>query len=169
MEAALSILDTLGESKPRPMTDPALLQDMKSMNTRLHQMEDSAIINMQSATVDKKHDTLIKIYSHLNHILHFIPQNFNLLGATSLRMVELVFRDRLSHSMAPLAFAYYGEIQASFGDLDSGCRFGKLSSFGALINLVGLIISVCRPFLSHCSRPTCLDTGGEKEFVSIQG
>ena len=63
----------------------------------------------------------MKIYSNLCHVVHLIIPS--LVGAVSLRMVELTLNNGLVSS-SPLAFSYYGEVLVETGSVEEGCRFG---------------------------------------------
>ncbi len=146
MDTTLTIFKQLGEAPLRPLTDPSLDRDMQAMNTHICQMQDESIINMQPST-NKQYIRLMKLYANLGDILHYL--NPPLLGAASLRTLELVFKFGLT-PLTPLAFACYGEVQASFGNLEFGCRLGKFRTPLYILRCKSMIsrqlpISICRP------------------------
>ena len=74
------------------------------------------------ATANKRTVNMLKLYANLAHMLHFTDPS--LIGSVSLRMVEITMKSGLT-STAPLAFAHYGEMLASIGHINEGCRLGK--------------------------------------------
>ena len=125
-EAMDSTFDTLlqaGEELPRSMGDAKLSSDMQVTNEALRKLSDHDVINMQQ-TNKKKIITLQKIYSHLAELLHFIKPC--LIGAVSLRMVELTLSEGLT-PYSPLAFACFGQMLMVSGNLAEGCRLGTSS------------------------------------------
>ena len=121
MELSLDILQQLGEPPLRPISDTTLLADLKAMDVGIEHTSDNSILKMDTNN-DKKHVFMMKLYSNLIHMLHFIQPS--LLGSVSLRMVEKTL-DAGFCSLTPLSLAYYGEVQVSLGVLSSGCRLGE--------------------------------------------
>lgn len=126
METALSALKMLGESgNLRPMHDESLAEDMHKIHLRLASMHDEQITNMnKSVNADKKFILIMKLYSIIVDVLHFIQPS--LMCSTCLRMVKLTL-ERCLYSMTPIAFAFYGESQSSIGNLDLASRLGTLA------------------------------------------
>ena len=105
------------------MGDAKLSIDMQATNGALQRMADDYVLNMQQ-TNNKKIITLQKIYSNLADLLHFIKPC--LIGAVSLRMVELTLSEGLT-PYSPLAFACFGQMLMVSGNLAEGCRLGTSS------------------------------------------
>ena len=120
MESTIGILEQLGEELPRESGDDQLNIDMQLMNDILQKTPDDLILIME-ATKKKKIVTLMKLYANLSDVLHFTKPS--LISSVSLRMVDLTMKTGLN-SISPLAFAYYGEILTSIGNLTGGCRLG---------------------------------------------
>lgn len=120
MESTFSIFLEMGEKLPCRMGDSKLSADMNAMDEILVNMTDDSICNMTN-TNDKRMDTLLSLYANLMHTLHFYDPSFG--AAVSLRMVDITLKHGLS-SLSSLAFAHYGEILASIGNLDLACRLG---------------------------------------------
>ena len=118
----MEILTELDEKPLRDIKDSILITDMVIMNTTLQQLSDNHICNMQD-NQSKRSVTLNKLYADLAHILHYV--NPTLVAAVSLRMVELTMSEGISPT-APLAFAHYGEVLTSMGNINEGCRLGEL-------------------------------------------
>ena len=120
MESTFQLLVGLGEELPRTMGDDQLTKDIQLMNDILQKTSDDSILNMEETT-NKKVATLHKIYANLVNVLHFARPS--LICAVSLRMVDLTMKTGLS-SGSPLAFAYFGEVTITNGNLVEGCRLG---------------------------------------------
>ncbi len=71
---------------------------------------------------DKKFVVIQSMYAHLTMTLHWTDPS--LVGAASLRMVELELRRRLS-PLAPIAFAHFGETLCAFGLFDKARRMDR--------------------------------------------
>ena len=123
MDSSFDTLLPAGEELPRSMGDAKLSIDMQATNGALQRMADDYVLNMQQ-TNNKKIITLQKIYSNLADLLHFIKPC--LIGAVSLRMVELTLSEGLT-PYSPLAFACYGQMLMVSGNLAEGCRLGTSS------------------------------------------
>ena len=117
----LGILAKLEEAPLRDMGDSTLSTDIAAMNVGLQQLPDDCICDMQENQM-KRSITLNKLYSDLAHILYFV--NPALFADVSLRMVQLTLSKCITPT-APLAFAYYGQILASMGNISKGCRLGE--------------------------------------------
>jgi len=121
MESSLKTLYKLGEQPLREISDDTLHTDMMKMNEIMRNTPDDYILNLHENKAKKITNTL-KIYLNLCHVLHLkMP---SLVGAVSLRMVELTMNNGLVSS-SPLAFAYYGEVLVATGNVKEGCRFGR--------------------------------------------
>ena len=125
MESSLKTLSKLGEQPLREISDNTLQADMMKMNEIMRNTPDDYILNLHENKAKKITNTL-KIYLNLCHMVHLI--NASLLGAVSLRMVELTMNNGLVSS-SPLAFVYYGEVLVATGNIAEGCRFGRYHSF----------------------------------------
>ena len=121
MKSSLDTLAKLGELPLRDTSDDTLQADMMSMNESLRNTPDESILSMQENKA-KKIIITMKLYLNLGHVLHFVKPS--LIGAASLRMVELTMSNWLASS-SPLAFGYYGQVLVSTGNIAEGCRLGK--------------------------------------------
>ena len=121
MDAMLGILTKLEEAPLRDMGDSTLSTDIAAMNMRLQQLPDDCICNMQENQM-KRSIALNKLYADLAHILYFVKPA--LFADVSLRMVQFTLSKGITPT-APLAFAYYGQVLASMGDINKGCRLGE--------------------------------------------
>ena len=121
MSSSFDILSNLGEKPIRDISDPTLHTDMQTMNEILRNTSDESILNMQNNHT-KKTISMMKLIANLVHVLH--SRRPSLLGAVSLRMVELSMKDGL-FSSSPLAFGCYGEVLVVTGSVKEGCRFGR--------------------------------------------
>ena len=120
MESSLKTLHKLGEQPLRDIGDDTLHTDMNTMNEILRNTPDDYILNLHENKA-KKITITLKIYSNLCHVVHLI--NPSLVGAVSLRMVELTMNNGLDSS-SPLAFVHYGEVLLALGSVKEGCRLG---------------------------------------------
>ena len=120
LESSLDILAKLGEQPLREISDDTLQADMVSMNEILQNTSDESILNLHENKA-KKIIITMKLYLNLGHVLHFVKPS--LIGAASLRMVELTMNYGLASS-SPLAFGFYGQILAANGSVKEGCRLG---------------------------------------------
>ena len=123
MESIFKILIKLGEDAPRALDDSTLLLDIKAMNKVLEERSDESLLNMKQAN-DKKLVTLHRLYADLANTLHFTKPG--LIGAVACRMIELTLKNGITPT-APLSFTHYGEILASTGKIEEGCRLGRLA------------------------------------------
>ena len=123
MESIFKILIKLGEDAPRALDDSTLLLDIKAMNKVLEERSDESLLNMKQAN-DKKLVTLHRLYADLAHVLHFTKPG--LIGSVACRMIELTMKNGITPT-APLSFAYHGEMLASTGKIEEGCRLGRLA------------------------------------------
>ena len=121
MDAMLGILTKLEETTLRDMGDSTLSTDIAAMNENLQQLQDDCICNMQENQM-KRSIALNKLYADLAHVLLFVKPN--LAADVSLRMVKLTLSKGTTPT-APLAFAYYGQVLASMGNISKGCRLGE--------------------------------------------
>jgi hypothetical protein len=121
MDAMLWILTKLEEATLRDMGDSTLSTDIAAMNVRLQQLSDDCICNTQENQM-KRSIALNKLYADLAHVLLFVKPN--LVADVSLRMVKLTLSKGITPT-APLAFAYYGQVLASMGNISKGCRLGE--------------------------------------------
>ena len=121
MDAMLRILAKLDEKPLRDMGDSTLSTDIAATNVRLQQLSDVCIFNMQENQM-KKNSALNKLYADLAHVLYFAKPA--LVADVSLRMVQFTLSKGITPT-APLAFAYYGQVLASMGNISKGCRLGK--------------------------------------------
>ena len=119
--SSLETLSKLGEEPPREISDTTLHADMQTMNEILRNTPDESILNMQNNHT-KKTISMMKLIANLGHVFHSVKPS--LLGAVSLRMVELSMKDGLVSS-SPLAFGCYGEVLVVTGSVKEGCRFGR--------------------------------------------
>jgi len=117
----MEILAKLEEKPLRDMGDNTLSTDIDVMNRNLQPLPDGYICNMQENQA-KRAVSIHKLYAELAHLLHFVKPS--LIRSVSLRMVELTMSEGISPT-APLAFAYYGEMLASMGNISEGCRLGE--------------------------------------------
>jgi len=129
MISSFGILLQLGEPKLTPLGDCKL--NVQAMNNLLQGMADISIYNLEMNNT-KKTITLMKLYANLAHNLLFLDPS--LIGATSLRMVELTLREGLC-ALSPLAFSFYGQVLASIEKLDLACRLGMLYEHNMFISL----------------------------------
>ena len=118
VESALNILSQLGEPGLRPLTE--LTHQLEMIDGILQNKTDESIFNT-APNQDKKFVVIQGLYAHLTMTLHYTDPS--LVGAASIRMVELELRHGLS-PLAPLAFAFYGETLAAIGLYDKACRMG---------------------------------------------
>jgi hypothetical protein len=121
MDAMLGILAKLEEATLRDMGDSELSIDIAATNVRLQQLTDDCICNTQENQM-KRSITLNKLYADLALVLLFVKPN--LIADVSLRMVQFTLSKGITPT-APIAFAYYGQVLASMGDISKGCRLGK--------------------------------------------
>jgi len=124
MSSLFDTLSKLGEQPLREISDTTLHTDMQTKNEILRNTPDESILNMQKNGA-KKIATTVKLLENLSCVLHFVKPS--LIGATSLRMVELTMTNGLVPS-SPIAFGYYGEVQVALGNISEGCRFGMYLS-----------------------------------------
>ena len=117
----LGILTKLEEKPLRDMGDSTLSTDIAAANTRLQQLPDDCICDMQENQM-KKSIALNKLYSNLAHVHLFVKPA--LVADVSLRMVELTLSKGITPT-APIGFAYYGQTLASMGNISKGCRLGE--------------------------------------------
>ena len=117
----MEILAKLEEKPLRDMGDNTLSTDIDVMNRNMQTLPDDYICNMQENQA-KRAVSIHKLYANLAHLLHVVQPS--LIGSVSLRMVELTMSEGISPT-APLAFAYYGEMLASMGNISEGCRLGE--------------------------------------------
>ena len=117
------ILIKLGEDPPRAKGDLTLKAEFEALNQLLQDRSDESLLNMQHAN-DKKLVTLHRIYADLAHVLHFTKPG--LIGSVACRMIELTMKNGTTPT-APLSFAYHGEMLASTGKIEEGCRLGRLA------------------------------------------
>jgi len=149
MESSLNTLHNLGEQPLRDISDDTLHTDMKTMNEIMRNTPDDYILNLHENKA-KKMTITMKIYSNLCHVVHLI--NPSLVGAVSLRMVELTMNNGLVSS-SPLAFAYYGEVLVATGSVKEGCRLGTYHrmchQFFDDVELIWLNHTTSCPFQQH--------------------
>ena len=117
----LGILAKLEEAPLRDIEDSSLITDMVVMNTTLQPLSDDCICDMQENQM-KKSITLNKLYADLAHVLFYVKPA--LFADVSLRMVQFTLSKGITPT-APLAFAYYGQVLASMGNISKGCRLGE--------------------------------------------
>ena len=120
MKSSLHTLAKLGEPPLREISDYTLQADMMKMNEILQNTPDESILNLHENKA-KKIIITMKLYLNLGHVLHFVKPS--LIGAVSLRMVELTMSNGLA-STSPFAFGYYGEALVATGSVKEGCRLG---------------------------------------------
>ena len=121
MVAIMGILDMLDEKLLRDIGDSTLSIDIAAMNRKLRTLTDDYICNMQDNQT-KRVVSILNLYANLVHVLHYIKPN--LVADVSLRMVQLTLSKGIT-PVAPKAFALYGEVLASMGNISEGCRLGK--------------------------------------------
>jgi hypothetical protein len=119
--AIMEILAKLEEAPLRDMGDSTLSTDIAAMNEILQYLQDDCICNMQENQM-KRSIAQNKLYADLAHILYFVKPA--LFADVSLRMVQFTLSKGITPT-APLAFAYYGQVLASMGDINKGCRLGE--------------------------------------------
>ena len=119
--AIMEILAKLEEVPLRDMGDSTLSTDIAAINVGLQQLTDDCICNMQENQM-KRSIALNKLYADLAHVLLFA--NPNLVADVSLRMVQFMLSKGITPT-TPLAFAYYGQVLASMGNICKGCRLGE--------------------------------------------
>ena len=127
-ESMDSTFDTLlqaGEELPRAMGDVKSTNAIQRMNDILQKTSDDYVLTLPQ-TNNKKIITLQKIYSNLAELLLFIKPS--LIGAVSLRMVELTLSEGLTPN-SPLALAHYGQMLMVSENFAEGCRLGMSSIF----------------------------------------
>ena len=137
MESTFDTLLHVGEELPRSVGDAKLSSDMQVTNNSLQQISDDYVLTLQQ-TNNKKIITLQKLYSNLADLLHFIKPS--LICAVSLRMVELTLSEGLTPN-SPLAFAYYGQMFMTSGNLAEGCRLGKPSCIMTVVTLLKCVVN----------------------------
>ena len=120
MESTFDTLLQTGEELPRSVGDAKLSSDMQVTNNSLQKISDDYVLTLLQ-TNTMKIITLQKIYSNLADLLFFTKPS--LICAVSLRMVELTLSWGLT-PYSPVAFAYYGQMLMTSGNLDEGCRLG---------------------------------------------
>ncbi len=114
------VLGQFGEIPLRPMGDPQLTPSIQNMYAIRHHTTDDTIM-IVAETTNKRNVTLMKVYTHLIHLLHMV--NPSLIVDASLRMVELTLEYGLCSESA-MAFAFYGERQVALGHYDLAIRLG---------------------------------------------
>ena len=117
----MGILDILDEKLLRDIGDSTLSIDIAAMNRKLRTLTDDYICNMQDNQT-KRVVSILNLYANLVHVLHYTKPN--LVADVSLRMVQLTLSKGIT-PVAPKAFAVYGEVLASMGNISEGCRLGK--------------------------------------------
>ena len=120
IEAAFKLLNMLGEARPRPIGDPTLKADMKSMKSILENTTDEAFAEMKEATM-KKDITHMRVYAMLCRTFHYLQPS--LFAAASLRLVELTMSYGYCFP-SPLAFAFYGQFLTSLEEFELANRLG---------------------------------------------
>ena len=124
-EAVTAMLEILIKFKEKPLRevgrDSTLMTDMDAMNKSLQHLPDDHICNMQENQM-KRVVILQQLYANLAHVQHFVKPA--LIADISCRMVQLTLSKGITPT-APLAFACYGEVLASMGNITEGCRLGK--------------------------------------------
>ena len=121
IKSSLGTLSKLGEQPLRDIDDDTLKADMMKMNLTLQNTTDDFILNLQE-NLAKKIIITLKIYSNLCYVLQLAKPS--LIGAASLRMVELTMSNGLALS-SPLAFGFYGQVLVATGSVKEGCRLGR--------------------------------------------
>jgi hypothetical protein len=119
--AMMEILAKLDEKPLREVGDSTLSTDIAAMNVRLQQLPDDCICNMQENQM-KRIVILQQLYANLALVQHFVKPA--LVADVSLRMVQLTVSKGITPT-APIAFAYYGQVLASMGNICEGCRLGE--------------------------------------------
>jgi len=123
LKSMFEILRYSGEEELRPLESNIVRSKLHGMNTLFQNRTDQDVLDM-NITNNKKIITLLKVYELMGPLFHYtMPE---LLAAASLRMVELTMENGLS-PMAPMAFAFYGEVLAADGNLVDACRLGRLA------------------------------------------
>ena len=116
-------MSELGEDPPRVMGDSTLRADIDAMNQVLQSRSNDSLLNTPQAN-DKKVSTLLRLYADLVLVLHFSKQH--LIASVSLKMIDITIKNGMTPT-APLSFAYYGELLAYTGQIEGGCRLGRLA------------------------------------------
>ena len=119
--AMMEILAKLDGKPLREVGDSTLSTDIAAMNENLQQLQDDCICNTQENQM-KRSITLNKLYADLALVLLFVKPN--LIADVSLRMVQFTLSKGITPT-APIAFAYYGQVLASMGNICEGCRLGE--------------------------------------------
>jgi len=120
----LKLLIELGEDPPRVMGDSTLKADIDAMNQVLQSRSNDSLLKMPQAN-DKKVATLLRLYADLVLVLHFLDKQ-HLIASVSLKMIDITIKNGMTPT-APLSFAYYGELLAYTGQIEGGCRLGRLA------------------------------------------
>lgn len=118
VRSIFSILDHLGETSLQPM-GADLMMNIQEMNSTIRSRTDESLLNMDEINQERE-IFLLRIYGLLVHLIHFLKPT--LLPAACLRMIQLSLSGFCF--MTPVAFAHFGEVLASIGDLDLSCRLG---------------------------------------------
>jgi hypothetical protein len=121
MKSSFGILFECNEVLPRTMGDDKLRNDVDQMNYIIRSMSNDSICTMKQNT-DKKANTIINLYATFSHFMQYFKPW--LLCSVSLRMVEITMKSGLCSS-SPTAFAYFGGVLLSIGQVDEGRRLGK--------------------------------------------
>jgi hypothetical protein len=166
----MGILDKLDEKPLRDIGDSTLSIDIAAMNEILQQLTDDCICNMQENQT-KRSITLNKLYADLVHVLHYFKPN--LIADVSLRMVQLTLSKGITPE-APKAFALYGEVLASMGNISEGCRLGKFVLqytcilFILLESNILLRSYITYPIYYDCIREIGTQAGRERSMYEVQ-
>ena len=97
------------------------MTDIDKFNFVLQSTPDDFICKMQE-NKDEKLNALLRLYADLAYkIQYFRPRLF---GFVSLRLVELTIKTGLSQ-YSPLAFAHFGCVLVTSGQVNEGCRLGE--------------------------------------------
>ena len=121
IKASFAILVQFREEVPRASGDDTLRFDIDRMNHILQSTSDDMICSMQENN-DKKMTILMYLYAALAHLLQYFKPW--LAVSVSLRMVELTMNTGLN-AQSPLAFAHFGGILITDGQITEGCRLGE--------------------------------------------
>ena len=121
IESSFAILAQCGEDLTNCFGGHKLRSDIDKLNFVLQSTPDELICKMQENN-DEKLNALLRLYAGLAYkIQYFKPRLF---GFVSLRLVELTIKTGLNQ-YSPLAFAHFGCVLVTSGQVNEGCRLGE--------------------------------------------
>ena len=133
MHSLFFIIQLCGEELPLPMGNEKLDNEINNMNRILQNTSGGLILSMKQ-TKNKKVVVLLKVFAELANL--FVSINPNMIGAVSLRMIDLTLKSGLT-SECPLAFAFYAMTLMSMGaeHTNEACRLGELQQTCCSVHL----------------------------------